>query len=57
MQILRINTKHDIIYVLGNAVPGDHNGYVLIHDTLLPLRSVGRRQYGLFDCDVVVLAI
>ncbi|XP_043217315.1 39S ribosomal protein L3, mitochondrial-like isoform X3 [Amphibalanus amphitrite] len=44
LKILRINTKHDIIYVLGHAVPGDHNDYVLIHDTVLPLRR--RKEPG-----------
>ncbi|XP_037094787.1 39S ribosomal protein L3, mitochondrial-like [Pollicipes pollicipes] len=39
LKILRINTKYDVIYVRGPAVPGDHNSYVLIYDTVLPLRK------------------
>jgi large subunit ribosomal protein L3 len=37
-QIVRINTKYNVIYVLGQSVPGGTNGVVYLHDTILPLK-------------------
>ncbi|XP_054283041.1 39S ribosomal protein L3, mitochondrial [Macrosteles quadrilineatus] len=39
MQVMRINTKYNILYVRGVGVPGPVNGYVYIFDTVLPLRK------------------
>jgi large subunit ribosomal protein L3 len=38
LQILRINTKYNVIYVTGQSVPGETNSVVYLHDTLLPLK-------------------
>ncbi|XP_072743676.1 large ribosomal subunit protein uL3m [Anoplolepis gracilipes] len=37
-QILRINTKYNVIWVKGQNIPGEINSYCHIYDTLLPLR-------------------
>ncbi|XP_065353618.1 large ribosomal subunit protein uL3m [Cloeon dipterum] len=37
-QILRINTKFNVIFVKGQSVPGGQNSVVFLHDTLLPLK-------------------
>lgn len=39
MQILRINTKYNVLWVLGHNIPGEVNTYCYIFDTLLPLRK------------------
>ncbi|XP_018359979.1 PREDICTED: 39S ribosomal protein L3, mitochondrial [Trachymyrmex cornetzi] len=39
VRILRINTKYNVIWVLGNNIPGEINTYCYIYDTLLPLRQ------------------
>ncbi|CAG0926232.1 unnamed protein product, partial [Notodromas monacha] len=41
LQIWRINSEHNVIYVEGCAVPGPTNGYVLIHDSILNHRRLG----------------
>ncbi|XP_011865764.1 PREDICTED: 39S ribosomal protein L3, mitochondrial [Vollenhovia emeryi] len=38
-RILRINTKYNVIWVLGHNIPGETNTYCTIYDTLLPLRK------------------
>ncbi|KAL1124403.1 hypothetical protein AAG570_001032, partial [Ranatra chinensis] len=38
VKVWRINTKYNVIYVQGLAIPGLTNSIVYIHDTLLPLR-------------------
>lgn len=38
MQILRINTKYNVIWVLGQNIPGETNTYCYMFDTILPLR-------------------
>ncbi|XP_059471364.1 large ribosomal subunit protein uL3m [Neocloeon triangulifer] len=37
-EIVRINTKYNVIFVRGQAIPGGQNGIVFLHDTLLPLK-------------------
>ncbi|XP_011176129.1 39S ribosomal protein L3, mitochondrial [Solenopsis invicta] len=39
VRILRINTKYNVIWVLGHNLPGETNNYVYMYDTLLPLRQ------------------
>ncbi|XP_018350110.1 PREDICTED: 39S ribosomal protein L3, mitochondrial [Trachymyrmex septentrionalis] len=39
VQILRINTKYNVIWVLGHNIPGEINTYCYIYDTLLPRRQ------------------
>ncbi|KAG8188585.1 hypothetical protein JTE90_005941 [Oedothorax gibbosus] len=36
LRIWRINTKYNVIYVHGPAVPGVNNNYVTIHDSYVP---------------------
>ncbi|XP_012234007.1 large ribosomal subunit protein uL3m [Linepithema humile] len=38
VRILRINTKYNIIWVLGQNIPGETNTYCYMFDTILPLR-------------------
>jgi hypothetical protein len=40
LQVLRVNTKYNVIWVKGAAVAGETNSIVYIYDTRLPLRSV-----------------
>jgi large subunit ribosomal protein L3 len=39
-QILRINTKYNILYVVGGNIPGPTHGYVKILDTYLNYRKM-----------------
>lgn len=39
LKIWRINTKHNVMWVTGSAIPGETNEYVFIYDTMLPLRK------------------
>ncbi|TDG42348.1 hypothetical protein AWZ03_011236 [Drosophila navojoa] len=39
LRIWRINTKYNVMWVQGSAVPGSTNGLVYIYDTILPLRK------------------
>ncbi|XP_050464579.1 39S ribosomal protein L3, mitochondrial [Cataglyphis hispanica] len=38
VQILRINTKYNVIWVKGHNIPGETNTYCHIYDTILPLK-------------------
>ncbi|KAG8223178.1 hypothetical protein J437_LFUL000344 [Ladona fulva] len=38
--VWRINTKYNVIYVQGLAVPGETNSVVYIYDSVLPLRKL-----------------
>lgn len=39
LRIWRINTKYNVMWVQGSAIPGSTNGLVYIYDTILPLRK------------------
>lgn len=39
-QVVRVNTKYNVIYVLGQATAGETNSLVTIHDTLLRRKSL-----------------
>ncbi|XP_065363162.1 large ribosomal subunit protein uL3m [Calliphora vicina] len=39
LRIWRINTKYNVMWVNGSAIPGSTNGLVYIYDTILPLRK------------------
>ncbi|KAL0118596.1 hypothetical protein PUN28_009341 [Cardiocondyla obscurior] len=39
VRILRINTKYNVIWVLGQNIPGETNSYCYMYDTRLPLRK------------------
>ncbi|XP_032678492.1 39S ribosomal protein L3, mitochondrial [Odontomachus brunneus] len=39
VRILRINTKYNVMWVLGHNIPGETNNYCYIFDTILPLRK------------------
>ena len=39
MQIVRINTRYNIIWVIGQNSPGETNNLVQIFDTMLPLKN------------------
>ncbi|KAK2577456.1 hypothetical protein KPH14_003560 [Odynerus spinipes] len=38
-RILRINTKYNVIWVMGHNIPGETNSYCYLYDTLLPRRK------------------
>lgn len=40
MQILRVNTKYNVIWVLGQALPGETNSLLQIYDTLLSRKKL-----------------
>ena len=33
LQVLRINTKYNVLYVQGKSIPGDTGAYVYVYDT------------------------
>lgn len=39
LKIWRINTKYNVMWVTGSAIPGETNNLVRIYDTMLPLRK------------------
>lgn len=39
LKVLRINTKYNVMWVLGQAIPGETNSIVSVFDTKLPLRK------------------
>lgn len=39
LKIWRINTQYNVLYVSGQAIPGETNSVVYIYDTVLPLRK------------------
>ncbi len=39
LKIWRINTKYNVMWVQGTAIPGVTNSLVYVFDTLLPLRQ------------------
>ncbi|KDR10699.1 39S ribosomal protein L3, mitochondrial [Zootermopsis nevadensis] len=39
LQVLRVNTKYNVIWVKGQGIPGGTNSIVYIYDTFLPLRK------------------
>lgn len=39
LRIWRINTKYNVLWVSGQAIPGETNSIVYIYDTNLPLRK------------------
>lgn len=40
LQILRINTEYNVLYVIGQNIPGQINSYVYVHDSLCRHRWV-----------------
>ncbi|XP_012259407.2 39S ribosomal protein L3, mitochondrial [Athalia rosae] len=40
VKILRVNTKYNVIWVLGQALPGGTNSTCFLYDTLLPRRKL-----------------
>lgn len=38
LEIVRINTEHNVMWVTGHNVPGEMNNIVYIFDTMLPLK-------------------
>ncbi|KAB7496818.1 39S ribosomal protein L3, mitochondrial [Armadillidium nasatum] len=43
-KVLRVNTKYNVIWVMGRAVPGEIGNYVIIYDTMLPLRRKSQEK-------------
>ncbi|XP_066151893.1 large ribosomal subunit protein uL3m [Euwallacea fornicatus] len=39
LKVWRINTKYNVLWVSGQAIPGETNSIVYIYDTILPLRK------------------
>ncbi|PSN57774.1 hypothetical protein C0J52_07268 [Blattella germanica] len=40
LKIIRINTKYNVLWVMGQGIAGDTNSFVYIYDTKLPLRKL-----------------
>ncbi|XP_013182888.1 large ribosomal subunit protein uL3m [Amyelois transitella] len=40
VKILRINTKHNVIWTLGVAIPGETGALCYLYDTILPLKKL-----------------
>lgn len=38
LEIVRINTEHNVMWVTGHNIPGEMNNIVYIFDTMLPLK-------------------
>lgn len=38
LEIVRINKEYNVMWVIGNSVPGEINNIVYIYDTILPLK-------------------
>ncbi|KAJ4443793.1 hypothetical protein ANN_05573 [Periplaneta americana] len=45
VKILRINTKYNVMWVLGQAIAGGTNSFVYVYDTKLPLRRLTEAPY------------
>lgn len=39
LKVWRINTKYNVMWVSGRSIPGEHNSFVQIFDTILPLKK------------------
>lgn len=39
VKILRINTKHNVMWTLGVAIPGETGAMCYLYDTVLPLKK------------------
>lgn len=39
LTVLRINTKYNVMWVTGQAIPGETNSIVTVYDSKLPLRK------------------
>lgn len=44
-QILRVNTKYNVIWVMGHNIPGETNTFCYLYDTILPTRKFKIRPY------------
>lgn len=40
VKILRINTKHNILWTLGVGIPGETGAVCYLYDTVLPLKKL-----------------
>lgn len=38
LEIVRINKEYNVMYVIGQNIPGEHNNIVYIYDTILPIK-------------------
>lgn len=38
LEVVRINTEHNVMWVTGHNIPGEMNNIVYIFDTMLPLK-------------------
>ncbi|EFN76611.1 39S ribosomal protein L3, mitochondrial [Harpegnathos saltator] len=45
VEILRINTKYNVLWVKGHNIPGETNNYCYIYDTILPLKKSKTAPY------------
>ncbi|KAI5736896.1 hypothetical protein M8J76_008236 [Diaphorina citri] len=46
-EVLRINTKYNVLYLKGTAIPGTVGSYVYLYDTILPTKKKQKRKLGL----------
>nr|XP_050853841.1 39S ribosomal protein L3, mitochondrial isoform X1 [Vespula vulgaris]XP_050853850.1 39S ribosomal protein L3, mitochondrial isoform X1 [Vespula vulgaris] len=44
-QILRVNTKYNVIWVMGHNIPGETNTFCYLYDTVLPTRKLKTPPY------------
>lgn len=47
-QILRVNTKYNVIWIRGPSVPGEVGNYVIVYDTILPTYKRGEAKKNYF---------
>ncbi|KAG7208769.1 hypothetical protein KM043_014963 [Ampulex compressa] len=45
IKILRVNTKYNVIWILGHNLPGETNTYCYVYDTLLPHKKPTSAPY------------
>lgn len=51
LQILRINTKYNVIWVLAQNIPGEANTMCYLYDTILPLKRNTSPQFPTYIPD------
>ena len=61
LQILRINTKYNVLYLAGGVTPGPNHCYTAIFDSVLPLRRRLMQTHAVlllkYLCNVVIAHI
>lgn len=47
VEVLRINTKHNVLWLKGSAIPGSVGSYVYLYDTLLRSKKKQKKKLGI----------